>query len=231
MLVMQGKRNLNQSLCFRLSEVLKHTRKEAEYFQSIVNFMQADTGKEKDLYFNRMAALRKNINVNKIEESQYEYYSNWYNPVIRELATQPDFDGDSAKLAKTLLPVITPSQAKKSIQLLLKLGFIKRQGKRYIQSAPLIATEPEVNSLAVLNFHRNMGNLSVEALDRIPKKERNITSSTLHVTQAEFETICKKIEDFRKELLALADSCKQGERVYQINFQVFPVSKKKENRL
>jgi uncharacterized protein (TIGR02147 family) len=231
MLVMQGKRNLNQSLCFRLSEVLKHTRKEAEYFQSMVNFMQAGTGKEKDLYFNRIAALRKNVNVSKIEENQYEYYSNWYNPVIRELVTQPDFDGDPAKLAKVLLPTITPTQAKRSIQLLLKLGFIKKQGKRYVQSAPLIATGPEVNSLAVLNFHRNMGNLAMEALDRIPKKERNITSSTLHVTKTEFEVICKKIEDFRKELLVLADSCKQGERVYQINFQAFPVSKKKENRL
>jgi uncharacterized protein (TIGR02147 family) len=225
MLVMQGKRNLNQSLCLKISEVFKHSRKEAEYFENMVRFIQSGTSKEKDLYFSRLAALRKNIKVDKIEENQYEYYSNWYNPVIRELVTSPGFDGKPDTLCRLLQPSITPKQAKRSIELLQKLGLIKKRGSGYVQTAPLIATGPEVNSLAVANFHRAMGRLAVEALDRIPKQERNITASTVYLTADMFDTVRKKIEDFRKELLALAETVKEGERVYQINFQVFPVSK------
>ena len=225
MLVMQGKRNLNRSLCFKISEVFKHSRKEAAYFENMVNFIQAKNNKEKDLYFSRMMSLRKNLKVDKIEEWQYEYYTNWYNPVIRELVTNPDFNGDANTLAKTLVPAITPTQAKRSLGLLLKLGLIKKKGKRYIQNSPFISTGPEVNSLAVVNFHRKMGELAIESLDRIPKNERNITASTVYISQKAFDTIRNKIEDFRKEILELVDSNTEDERVYQLNFQIFPVSK------
>ena len=225
LLVMKGKRNLNPGLCLKISEVFKHSRKEASYFENMVHFIQAKTSKEKDLYFSRMAAIRKNVNVNRIEESQYEYYSNWYHPVIRELVTNASFDGATESLSRLLLPSVTPSQVKRSIDLLLELGMIKKQGRGYAQTSPLITTDPEVNSLAVANFHRAMGALAIEAIDRIPKNERNITSSTIYITARMFDTIKKMIEDFRKELLSLADSVQQGERVYQINFQAFPVSK------
>jgi uncharacterized protein (TIGR02147 family) len=225
MLVMQGKRNISPLLRSRISEVFKHSRKEAEYFENMVNFIQAKTGKEKDLYFSRMTALRKNVKVDKINEWQYEYYSNWYNPVIRELVTSPGFNGNPASLCRLLQPSITPKQAKRSIDLLLKLKMIKKAGSRYEQTSSIISTDPEVNSLAIVNFHRAMGTLAVEALDRVPKMERNITSCTMHITKELFDVMRNRIEDFRKEMLALADSTKDGERVYQMNFQFFPVSK------
>jgi uncharacterized protein (TIGR02147 family) len=230
MLVMQGKRNLTLGLRLKISEVFKHSRKEAEYFENMVNFIQAKNGKEKDLYFSRMTALRKNVKVDKIKEWQYEYYSNWYNPVVRELVLSHGFDGDPAGLCKLLQPSITPKQAKRSIDLLLKLGMIKKAGTHYQQTATIIATDAEVNSLAVVNFHRAMGNLAVESLDRIQKDERNITSTTIYITADMFDAVRKKIDDFRQELLTLADSVKQGERVYQLNFQLFPVSKNEKAR-
>ncbi len=230
MLVMQGKRNLSPLVRSKISEVFKHSRKEAEYFENMVNFIQAKTGKEKDLHFSRMTALRKNVKVDKIKEWQYEYYSNWYNPAIRELVADPDVDADPENICKLLQPSITPKQAKRSIDLLCKLGMIKKTGSRYVQTAHLIATDPEVNSLAVVNFHRAMGNLAVESLERIPKAERNITAATIYVAADAFDEVRKKIDDFRQELLALADSVKRGDRVYQLNLQLFPLSKKRHPR-
>jgi uncharacterized protein (TIGR02147 family) len=229
-LVIKGKRNLTAGLCHKLSEIFKLSRRESEYFENMVNFMQSKASKVKDLYFSRMALLRKKLKVDRIEEQQYEYYTNRYNPVIRELVTNPAFSNDPEALSKMILPSITPSQAKRSIELLLKLGMIKKQGGRYVQTSPLISTGPEVNSLAIVNFHRAMGGLAIEALDRVPKNERNITSSTLYISRNVYEQMVKKIEDLRREFLAMADSVKQGERVYQVNFQVFPVSKTQENR-
>ena len=151
MMVMQNKRNLTRSLTFKISQEFKHDDKEAEYFENIVGFAQAKTNKEKDRYFNKMISLRRNCNVEKIEEHQYEYYSNWYNLAIRELVTYPDFNGDFKWLAKKVSPPITPSQAKRSVDLLLKLKLIKRKGKSFIRSSSLISTGPEVSSLAIVN--------------------------------------------------------------------------------
>jgi uncharacterized protein (TIGR02147 family) len=223
MLVMQGKRNLNPHLCFKFSELIGHKPKEASYFENMVQFGNAKSGKEKDTYFNRMMVLRKNLKVARIEESQYEYYSNWYNPIVRELVTQPEFAGDIEELCKSVVPSITLAQARKSIELLLKLGLIREKGEGYEQAAELVATDPEVTSVAVRKFHREMGRLGVEALDRIPKGERNITSCTLALTEEQFEILKRRIEEMRNEAISLAEE--GGQRVYQLNLQLFPVSK------
>ncbi len=233
LLVMQGKRNLSGSLRLKLSEVFRHSPREADYFENMVNFAQARTAREEERHFSRMMALRGNAKVDTIEEARYEYYCNWYNPVIRELVTSPDFHGDVSKLAASLLPPITTARAKRSVELLVKLGFIRKEGERYVQTSKLVGTEPEVASVTVRNFHRAMGKLGVEALDRIPSRERSITSSTVYLSADAFETIRAKILELRKTLLALSDSEPSGERVYQVNFQAFPVTrnpKKKEKK-
>ena len=47
LLIIQGKRNLTPTVRFRLSELLKHTRKEAQYFEHMVSFAQAKTHGER----------------------------------------------------------------------------------------------------------------------------------------------------------------------------------------
>jgi uncharacterized protein (TIGR02147 family) len=224
MLVMQGKRNLTQTVCFKLCEALGFSRTEADYFGHMVSFMQAKTHDEKNLHFTQMTELRRNLKTAKIEEKQYEYYSNWYNPVVRELVTYPDFDGEPKWIAKRLSPPITPQQAQRSIDLLLELGLIKKKGKRYIQADPLISTGPAVNSLAVVNFHRKTACLASESFDRHTKKERTITSCTINISEERFEELKREITDLRKKALALAEDAGKSTRVYQLNLQLFPVS-------
>lgn len=223
LLVMQGKRRLNSSLCFRISEVIGHNAKEAVYFETMVQYGDAKATKEKDTYFNRMMALRKDLKIGRIEESQFDYYSNWYNPVIRELVTQPDFSGNMEELGRMVSPSLTQAQARKAVELLLKLGLIRKNGGKYEQATELIATDPEISSVGVRNFHKEMGRLGIEALERIPKEERNISSCTLALTEEQFRILSRRIEEFRNEALGLADE--QGRRVYQFNLQLFPVTK------
>ncbi len=230
LLVMQGKRKLTQTVCFKLSRILSHTKKEALYFENMVMFIQAKTHDEKNKYFNTMTELRRNLKIARIEEQQYEYYSNWYNPVIRELVVDPDFNDDFNALAKRTSPSITPAQAKRSVELLLKLGLIKKRGKCYIHTNPVISTEPEVNSLAVVNFHRKMANLSAESFDRHLRNERTITSCTVNICRESFHELKREIADLRKKALALAQNSSKPGRVYQMNIQLFPLSTASEKR-
>jgi len=224
-LVMQGKRNLNQSLCMKMSEIFKHTAKESEYFENMVNFLQAKTHKEKDRYFSRMRALRKNSNIGKIDENHYEYFANWYNPVIRELVTRKEFVKDNfLSLARRMRPQITEIQARKSVELLLDLGMIKEKGGRYVESTPIISTGPEVSSLAIANFHRTMGHLAIESLDSFPKEKRNITACMVGLSKNSFEKVKEEIAACRSRILNIAEAEQDPTCVYDINWQFFPVT-------
>jgi len=224
MMVMQGKRNLTRTLRFRISEEFHHLPKEAEYFECMVCFTQAKNIREKDLYFNKMARLRQKTDVNKIEERQYEYYANWFNPVIRELITHPDFKGDPVWLAKKILPRISSSQAKNAVELLLELGLIENKNSTYSQNSKLISTGPQVTSLALANFHRSMAKKAAEAMDTIPREERDMTACTINLSKKGFEDVRDVIADCRKKILKIAGAETTTQRVYQMNFHLFPVS-------
>jgi uncharacterized protein (TIGR02147 family) len=225
MLAIQGKRNITNSLAFRISKEFKHNTKEVDYFECLVGFAQAKTADEKERYFGHIMALRKTTNVEKIDESQYEYYSNWYNLVVRELVTNLEFKGDFNRLAKNVRPQITPVQAKRSVALLLKLGLIRKKNNGYIHSSGIISTGPEVTSLAVAKFHKTMAGLAAEAVNDVRKEDRDNTACTVYISQKGFEEIKKAIAECRKKVLAITEADSPVDRVYQVNFQVFPVSK------
>jgi len=227
--VVKGRRPLSTQGAFKVSQALKHSRLEAEYFENLVLFNQATTLNERSHYFDRLCQIKartKGVSstAQLLHKEQYEYYAKWYNLVVRELVTLPEFQGDYTWLAKKVFPAITPAQANRSVELLLKLGLIKKKGKRYVRASAVVATPPEVTSVAVANFHRSMGERAIAAIDQIPREQRNITASTVNISEQGFEQIKKVIEDCRKTILSIAEADEPADRVYQLNVQFFPVS-------
>jgi uncharacterized protein (TIGR02147 family) len=225
LLIIQGKRNLTSTIRFKLSEFMKHTGKEARYFEHMVACAQAKMHEERNAHYASMLGLRRTIKAAPLERQQYEYYSNWYNPVIRELVVASGFSGDFKSLAKTVSPPITPEQARRSLDLLLDLGLIRKNGKRYTQADPLVSTGPVADSIAVANFHRKTAFLAAESFDRHTRQERAITSCTLTLSEEHFKLLKQEIADLRKRALELAEEPIVANRVYQMNMQLFPVSK------
>ena len=226
LMVMQGKRNLTRQLAFSISGEAGHDEKETEYFACMVDFARAKTTMEKDRCFKRLIELRKTVNVDKIEEHQYEYYTNWFNLAVRELVTYPDFKGNYNWLARKVRPQITPGQAKRSVELLLRLGLIKKNGKGFARNSALISTGPHVSSLAIANFHRTMSQQASMAIDTVPKNERNMSSCTINISQKGFEQVKGAVAECEKKIMAIAGADTPANRVYQVNFHLFPISAK-----
>jgi uncharacterized protein (TIGR02147 family) len=67
-----------------------------------------------------------------------------------------------------------------------------------------------------------------DALDRIPREEREISSLTLCLSEADFAKLRAEIASFRSRLLQRYQSAADAERVVQLNFQLFPLSRKRE---
>lgn len=68
-----------------------------------------------------------------------------------------------------------------------------------------------------------MAELGVEAIERFPKNQRDISTLTVSLSAESLERIKALIKSVRDNILEEAKT--GGDRVYQINFQVFPVSK------
>jgi uncharacterized protein (TIGR02147 family) len=229
--LIKGTKNLSAASVIRVAKAVKLNKAETQYLEAMVPFTQARTNGIKDHYYQRMLAMKRKLKIAKIGEEQYDYYTKWYHPAVRSLVSKVEFtDGggghDFSILGRCLMPPIPAREAKKSVLLLEKLGLISRDREgRFTQSSAMISTGDEVASLNVINYHKQVSRLAEGAHDLSAKEERDISALTLGINQEDVHRIKARIQAFRKEIMDLAAASENPDRVYQINFQMFPVGK------
>ena len=124
-LVILGERNLTKESIQKFSNALGLNQKEYEYFENLVFLNQSKTMQEKRFYFENLSKNKKFLLIKKLEKLQYDYYSIWYVPVIREMIELTSFINDDHWIAENIKPTIKPSEVRKAIKILKDLK-IKR---------------------------------------------------------------------------------------------------------
>ena len=226
-LVIDGKRNLTNTSLAKVAKGFGLLKQEREFLENVVFMNQAKDHEEKNYYLKKVMSIKGYTKVRKIEKKSYEYFSKWYNVAVREIVMFGGRNFTAEQIADTLNPKITPKEAEGAINLLIDLGLIKKdKDGLWEQSDPALSTGPEVKSLAIANFHREMLKLASESLERYPADERDISALTLRVNRTSIAEIKKRIIQFRRELLEFALGEEDTDQVIQVNLQAFPLTKK-----
>jgi uncharacterized protein (TIGR02147 family) len=222
--VMQGKKHLALNAIDTVSRFCELNEKESDYFEVLMQFGRAKTDRETKRYFEKLNSLR-GIKTSIIDQHQYAFYQKWYHTAIWAMLGYYRFAGDYDALAKKLSPPITPKQAKDSIHLLEKLGFIKRNGdKAYAITTEKISTGKKWQSAAIHSFQTETIRLAGESLDRHNKELRDVSTVTVAVSHKDLEEIKLRAQEFRQSILQLQTRAGEMDVVYQVNVQVVPLT-------
>jgi uncharacterized protein (TIGR02147 family) len=228
--VLSGAKGITIETARAISGYLGHNDWERKYFEILIGFNQAKTVAKRNLYF---ASLKQHLlqkgysYLHVLEEDQYEFYSKWYYTAVRSLLGMIPMGDEFNRISRLTSPSITAMQAKKSVKLLLRLGLIRKNGEGlYELTGTAISTGQDVKSLAVANFQRATMQLGIEAIDRYPRSVRDISTMSVGISEAGFKKIAALLADCRKNIADIANNDQSADRVYQINLQVFPLSKK-----
>lgn len=225
-LVIDGQRNLGADSIERFSDALGHDATSAEFFANLVAFGQAETADEKNEAFERVAASRRFRRARRLDRAFFDYLSNWYYPAIREMVARVDFREDPTWIARQLVPRITAAQARKALDLLLELGLLERdEDGRLTRGDASLTTGHEVRSLAIANYHRQMLERASDSIDLIDRERRDISALTVCVRPERVPELKARIQGFREVLLDLCDRDESPTVVYQLNLQLFPLTR------
>jgi uncharacterized protein (TIGR02147 family) len=226
--LLKGQKGLSKETANKLSQILKHSPIESRYFETLVLFNQARSVKERNQYFEELIALKKLKEIKFISKDQYDLYSIWYNTAVRSLVGMYSFkdtDRDFELLGSMISPPITLSQVRKSVKLLLSLGLISLNEKNCFELISTAITSGEnIESLAIANFQQETMRLAQEALDRFKRNERYIGTVTVGVSENAFQQIKQVLLNASDKIAEIANADASANRVYQINFQAFPLS-------
>lgn len=224
-LVVRGKRHLSSSTIEKVIEIFQLNKDEGEFFRNLVHFNKAKTLSEKEHFASQLVKSRKFLNEYPLSREQFEYYSNWYNVPVREALNLPNAPKSEEEIAQFIQPAISKIEARSALDKLMALDLIELNRGHYRPKQESISTGHKFASYGVIQYHKKMIELAAEALDRFPGTEREISSVTIGMSHETFLKIKSEIEKFRSRLMAIAESDSAKDGVYQMNFQLFPVSK------
>ena len=235
-LVADGQRNLTPEMATRFAAALGLRGDAADYFCDLVGFNQASSARERERQYERLRRHRRYKSTFRLDAAHAAYHSEWYIPAVRELVACAGFQEDPRWIAAALCPSITARQAEQALRVLDELGFVQRgTDGRLVQRDPVLSTgDDRPLGHHIVSFHRAMLERAADALDHVPRDEREIAALTLSLSAAQLEVFKQRLHDMRQELLQAAleaaDTAGPLDRVVQINFQMFPLARVDEGK-
>ncbi|MDR0516098.1 MAG: TIGR02147 family protein [Fibromonadaceae bacterium] len=235
-LVSEEKSSLSEEGIERVGLALGLTDNEQAFFRLLVSFTHEKSNSKKQRIFGEMRKIASLCKNSVLEANQYDYYKEWYHSVIRELA--PNVSSE-LEISNLLTPKVPLPQVKASLTLLVKLGLLEKDSKgRFHQTdkhlttgESITATGRSISLMAIRKHHENMGKLAVEALEIVPKENRDVSGITMGLSKAGFEALKAELANFRRRIKEIAmESESDEETVYRVNLQLFPLSKTRKSK-
>ncbi len=179
---------------------------------------------------NAAATFESPLYVN-YDVERFKTIAQWYHVAILNLTFTEGFKIDADWIAQRL--GISAPEARSAVNRLLELGFLEETVDGSIRKSQAnIYFKTEKSEVAIREHHSQMIEKGLVELKKTEAEDfarRLISSITFSCDPAHIELFQKKMNEFQDEVLALAEAGTHQE-VYQLNCQLFPLTKKQKNR-
>lgn len=227
--ILDGSRKLSMDAALGLSRVFRLNRAEKEFFEHLVLHNQAEGEAERRFFLEKLAAVRTS-RVQELRGHQMALFEDWRRIALRETLDLVEHTDDFDSLGAMLSPPASGLEVRRALDLLLELGLARPDEDGIWRKTEAVLTTPDegVNE-AVRGFQRATMDLAKDALERHPPGEREIATLTLAISDAMMDRVKDKIRQLRREILEMAREDDAPDRVHQLNFQVFPLTRRLGN--
>lgn len=230
-MIIEGKRNLSREMTLKFARAMGLQKDLSVEFDLLVQLNQAEDPSERNLYLKKLSEHRvqQKLKSGEIDLKNWERIPNWVTWIVYAMADQAGAQFDLASLKKALRGKASEDEITLALNSLLKsqelvsdpvTGLLKK-------NRSTIETTDEVPVALVRKLQAQLMTLGLESLYQDQPTDREFGTLTMCLTKSEFEEIKFKLRQMRKGLHkdnANARTSTQGERVYQLNIQLYPVT-------
>jgi uncharacterized protein (TIGR02147 family) len=230
-LIIEGKRNLSDDMVHKFSKALGHTRLERDEFTLLVHYGQSRNPEERIKHLKALSEFRiaRQLQNGEISATPFETVPDWLGWFIFAMADQKDVKYNVKDIGEKLLARVGEKEIQDSLNRLINAGLIEKDEDGNLKkSRTLMEHAQDVVPQLVRKIQGELIYLGMESLLRDEANEREFGAVTLALTKEEFESVKFEIRKLRKKIskdISSARNQSKGDRVYQLNFQLFPVTK------
>ena len=230
-MIIEGKRNLSDDMIGKFGKALSLNKEQVEEFRWLVLFTQASDPGERNLYLKKLSEHRvsSKLKSGEIDLKTWEKVPNWVSWIIYALVDQEGVRFTTKKLKELLRDKATEDEIETALNTLMASGELKKDETtgELVKARNLIESPEDVPVALVRKLQSQLMYLGMESLYQDAPTEREFGTLTMALTKSEFEELKFKLRQMRKGLNkdnSIARATSKGERVYQLNLQLFPVT-------
>lgn len=168
-----------------------------------------------------------------LDIDKFEFLSDWYHDAILELTRLRCFKPDPKWIARVL--DVNVNQINIAVERLIKLGLLKVEKTGEWKDLSINNTNNHVGEFtnsALKKYQKDILSKSTQALDVLPRDQRDHTSLMLNFSGANMKAAKDMIKKFRTEFSAAAQNSEQvADDIYTLQISFFPISKTKNKEL
>ncbi|NUM58505.1 MAG: TIGR02147 family protein [Bdellovibrionaceae bacterium] len=232
-MIIEGQRNLSDDMIGKFAKALGLNKDQTEEFSYLVKLNQAEDTSERNIYLKKISEVRveQKLKSGEIDRKTWEKIPNWVAWIVYAMIDQEGVSFTMKNLKELLRNKASESEIESALNSLLASGEIKKDPitGEIRKSHNLIDSPEEIPVALVRKLQTQLMYLGLESLYQDAPQEREFGTLTMSLSKEEFEEIKFKLRQLRKTLNkdnSIARKEKKGERVYQLNIQLFPVTNK-----
>lgn len=230
--ILQGKRHVSTKNIEAFVQFFRFKEGKAEYFREMVAYGKAKNDEQVRKHFETLQKMRPS-SCRELDEARYRYFQQWFYPMIRSALDVFDYRGPehAAALGDSCIPKISANQVENAVDALLQLGLVhRRKDGRIVPTDAHLKTKEHWLSASISDYQKSIAELAHRSIAETPKEERDISTLTMALDSSQIQRIRDIIAEARRSIVNVANSMPSQicDSVYQLNFQLFPMMKKRD---
>lgn len=230
-LIIEGKRNLSPDMALKFARALKLPRRQVKEFGLLVEYNQEKDTLLRNRHLKSLSELRAKdaVKAGQISSKAYNQVSSWLMWVLYAMVDQQGVRFEPSSLREALGGLVNEAQITSALGKLVDSGRIEidELSKFAMKTKSNGAGDVKIPAELVRKIQSELIYLGLEALHRYGPTEREVSGVTLAMTQKEYEWVRFELRKLRKQVQTEIQTKREselGERVYQFNVQLFPIT-------
>jgi uncharacterized protein (TIGR02147 family) len=227
-MVMKGQRAPSEEMVDKLGDYFNFSGSKTKYLKLLRKkaALELKSLPYKDIEQQLIKFNPHKLNLKPVHPDQFKLISEWHNLVIKQLVKVRNFKNDLNWIEKKLKRKVSTAKIKKSIDLLLKLGHLKKINNNQLCISESVKVGANIPSSAIKSHHEQMLDRAKESLYQDELDERFIYGITMNFNRNDMPEAKKMIQEFLNEFDAhFSAENNKADDIYQIGVQLFPHTK------
>lgn len=230
-MIIEGQRNLSEEMILKFAKALGLHKEQADEFRLLVLFGQATDPAERNFFLKELSEFRVMLKLRsgEIDKKMMDKVPGWIGWILYSMMDQEGVEFKAEKIRDLLRGKASVDEIHEAMKTLIKSGEVAQDDitGKLTKTRNLIDSPEDIPVALVRKLQSQLMYLGLESLYQDSPAEREFGSLTLSLTKSEFEELKFKLRQMRKQVNkdnSIRRMNTLGERVYQLNLQLFPVT-------